>query len=120
MRLFTAVVYLLTAALGAGSALAETGSGHRSEIDLVVPDLSKVSFLGTDGHTLLLFGLGICVLGLVFGLVIYGQLKNLPVHRSMREISRLIYQHCQHYLVTQGKFILILELFIGAIMIVYF
>src|SRR5262249_27783143 len=120
MRLFTAVVYALTAALGAGSALAATGSDHRSEIDLVVPDLSQVSFLGTDGHTLLLFGLGICVLGLVFGLVIYGQLKNLPVHRSMREISELIYETCKTYLVTQGKFILILELFIGAIMIVYF
>src|SRR5262249_1795135 len=74
----------------------------------------------TDGTSLLLFGLGICVLGLVFGLVIYGQLKNLPVHRSMREISELIYETCKTYLVTQGKFILILELFIGTIMIVYF
>jgi K(+)-stimulated pyrophosphate-energized sodium pump len=120
MRLLTAVVYVLLAALGAGPALAAAGSDHRSEIDLVVPDLSQVSFLGTDGHTLLLFGLGICVLGLVFGLVIYGQLKNLPVHRSMREISELIYETCKTYLVTQGKFILLLELFIGAIMIVYF
>jgi K(+)-stimulated pyrophosphate-energized sodium pump len=120
MRLLTAVVYVLLAALGAGPALAAAASGHRSEIDLVVPDLSQVSFLGTDGHTLLLFGLGICVLGLVFGLVIYGQLKNLPVHRSMRDISELIYETCKTYLVTQGKFILILELFIGAIMIVYF
>ncbi len=120
MRLLTAVVYVLLAALGAGPALAAAGSDHRSEIDLVVPDLSQVSFLGTDGHTLLLFGLGICVLGLVFGLVIYGQLKNLPVHRSMLEISELIYETCKTYLVTQGRFILLLELFIGAIMIVYF
>src|SRR5262249_17472282 len=120
MRLLTAVVYVLLAALGAGPAFAAAASGHRSEIDLVVPALSQVSFLGTDGHTLPLFGLGICVLGLVFGLVIYGQLKNLPVHRSMREISELIYETCKTYLVTQGKFILILELFIGAIMIVYF
>src|SRR5262245_15051479 len=120
MRLLTAVVYVLLAALGAGPALAAAASDRRSEIDLVVPDLSQVSFLGTDGHTLLLFGLGICVLGLVFGLVIYGQLKNLPVHRSMREISELIYETCKTYLITQGKFILILELFIGAIMIVYF
>ena len=120
MRLLTAVVYVLLATLGAGPALAAAASGHRSEIDLVVPDLSQVSFLGTDGHTLLLFGIGMCVLGLVFGLVIYGQLKNLPVHRSMREISELIYETCKTYLVTQGKFILILELFIGAIMIVYF
>src|SRR5262245_56984967 len=112
------VVSLTLALLGAGPALAATD--HKSEIDLVVPDLSQVSFLGIDGHTLLLFGLGICVLGMVFGLVIYGQLKNLPVHRSMREISELIYETCKTYLVTQGKFILVLELFIGAVMIVYF
>src|SRR5262245_8349668 len=112
------VVSLALALLGAGPALAATD--HKSEIELVVPDLSQVSFLGIDGHTLLLFGLGICVLGLVFGLVIYGQLKNLPVHRSMREISDLIYETCKTYLITQGRFILILELFIGAIMVVYF
>jgi K(+)-stimulated pyrophosphate-energized sodium pump len=120
MRLFTAVVYVLLAALGAGPALAAAGSDHKSEIELVVPDLSQVSFLGIDGHTLLLFGLAVCVLGLVFGLVIYGQLKALPVHRAMREISELIYETCKTYLITQGRFILILECFIGAIMIVYF
>ena len=50
----------------------------------------------------------------------FNTLKNLPVHRSMREISELIYETCKTYLITQGKFILILELFIGAIMVVYF
>jgi K(+)-stimulated pyrophosphate-energized sodium pump len=123
MRLLTvlvnlAIVNLALVALGAGNALA--ASDHRSEIDLVVPDLTQVSFMGINGHTLLLFGLGVCVLGLVFGLVIYGQLKNLPVHRAMREISELIYETCKTYLITQGRFILILELFIGAIMVVYF
>ncbi|HKA29541.1 MAG TPA: sodium-translocating pyrophosphatase, partial [Candidatus Binatia bacterium] len=123
MRLLTvlvnlAIVHLALVTLGAGNALA--ASDHRSEIDLVVPDLTQVSFMGINGHTLLLFGLGVCVLGLVFGLVIYGQLKNLPVHRAMREISELIYETCKTYLITQGRFILILELFIGAIMVVYF
>ncbi len=120
MHRLTAVVYVLLAALGAGPALAAAGTDRRSEIDLVIPDLRQVAFLGTDGHTLLLFGLGVCVLGLVFGIVIYGQLKNLPVHRSMREISELIYETCKTYLITQGRFILILECFIGAIMVVYF
>ena len=69
-----------------------------------------------NGRTLLQRGLGVCVLGLVFGLVIYAQLKNLPVHQSMREISELIYETCKTYLITQGKFILLLEVFIGAIM----
>jgi len=65
-------------------------------------------------------GLIIPVLGLVFGLLIYQKLKNLPVHQSMREISELIYETCKTYLVNQGKFLLILWLFIGAIAAVYF
>ncbi|HZH89700.1 MAG TPA: sodium-translocating pyrophosphatase [Pyrinomonadaceae bacterium] len=91
------------------------------EANLVLPDLSRVEFLGgIDGHTLLLLGLIVCALGLLFGLVIYKQLKNLPVHKSMREISELIYATCQTYLGTQGKFIMILWLFIGAITAIYF
>ena len=72
------------------------------------------------GTRLLSAGIVVCLLGLVFGLVIYCQLKNLPVHKSMLEISELIYETCKTYLVTQGKFILLLEVFIGAIMVVYF
>ena len=58
--------------------------------------------------------------GCLFGLVIYKQLKNLPVHKSMLEISELIYETCKTYLVTQGKFLVILEIFIGAIIVFYF
>ncbi len=90
------------------------------EAGLILPDLGLVSFHGIDGHTLLLGGILVCVLGLLFGLVIYTQLKNLPVHQSMREISELIYETCKTYLVTQGKFLLILELFIGVIIAFYF
>ncbi|MEO6195889.1 MAG: sodium-translocating pyrophosphatase, partial [Thermoanaerobaculia bacterium] len=93
-----------------------------SEADLVLPDLSNpnVTFFGMTGHNLLLGGLFVCVLGLVFGMVMYTQLKNMPVHRSMREISELIFETCKTYLTTQGKFILLLELFIGIVMFVYF
>jgi K(+)-stimulated pyrophosphate-energized sodium pump len=93
-----------------------------SEADLVLPDLSNpdVTFFGMTGHNLLLGGLFVCVLGLLFGLVMYTQLKNMPVHRSMREISELIFETCKTYLTTQGKFILLLELFIGIVMFVYF
>ncbi|MBV9610502.1 MAG: sodium-translocating pyrophosphatase, partial [Acidobacteria bacterium] len=73
-----------------------------------------------DGHRLLTVGLLFCVLGLLFGLVIYMQLKNLPVHRSMREVSELIYETCKTYLVTQGKFLLLLEAFIAVIIVLYF
>ena len=98
----------------------QTQSIHKSELDLELPDLSQVQFLGVQGDTLLLFGLGVCVLGLLFGLVIYRRLERLPVHRSMREVSELIYATCKTYLITQGKFILLLEVFIGSIMVVYF
>ncbi len=101
-------------------ALAGAPVAHASEAELVVPDLASQSFFGLSGHQLLLFGMGICVLGLLFGLVMYTQLKNLPVHRSMREISELIYETCKTYLMTQGKFILLLWLFIGAISVFYF
>jgi K(+)-stimulated pyrophosphate-energized sodium pump len=90
------------------------------EANLVLPDLGAVDFQGVNGRTLLMGGLGVCLLGLAFGLVIYTQLKNLPVHRSMLEISELIYETCKTYLITQGKFILILEVFIGVIMVFYF
>ena len=91
-----------------------------SEAELKLPDLAQVSFFGFDGHTLLLFGLGICLLGMAFGVWMYNHLRNLPVHRSMREISELIYETCKTYLITQGKFILFLWAFIAAIMCYYF
>jgi K(+)-stimulated pyrophosphate-energized sodium pump len=91
-----------------------------SEADLVLPDLGSQEFLGINGHDLLLGGLVVCVLGLLFGVFMYVQLKNLPVHRSMREISELIYETCKTYLVTQGKFILLLEAFIGVVIFIYF
>ena len=90
------------------------------EANLLIPDLGSVLFLGVPGSTLLMGGLAVCALGLLFGLVIYSQLKRLPVHESMREISELIYETCKTYLTTQGKFILLLWVFIGSIVAVYF
>src|SRR5678816_1355414 len=83
------------------------------EASLVLPDLGQVDVGGYNGRTLLMIGIGVAVLGLLFGLVILNQLKNLPVHRSMREVSELIYETCKTYLVTQGKFILLLWVFIA-------
>jgi K(+)-stimulated pyrophosphate-energized sodium pump len=95
-----------------------------SEADIKVPDLKNqsvsVTFLGLSGHNLLLWGLLICVLGLVFGFVMFNGLKKLPVHKSMRDISELIYETCKTYLFTQGKFIMLLWAFIGLIILVYF
>jgi K(+)-stimulated pyrophosphate-energized sodium pump len=91
------------------------------EANLVLPDLAQATFLGgTNGRTLLMWGLLVCALGLLFGMATYTQLRNLPVHRSMLEISELIYETCKTYLITQGKFLLILEIFIGAVIVLYF
>jgi K(+)-stimulated pyrophosphate-energized sodium pump len=102
------------------SAQGHAGGG---EANLTLPDLKSVSFsnfFGLNGHALLSIGLLFCVGGLLFGLAIYVQLKNLPVHRSMREISELIYETCKTYLITQGKFILVLWVFIAVIISMYF
>ena len=103
--------------LGGGMVPAQEVGG---EANLKLPDLSQVSFLGVNGHQLLLYGIVICMFGLLFGLMIFTRLKNMPVHRSMREISELIYETCKTYLVTQGRFLLLLEIFIAAVIILYF
>jgi len=90
------------------------------EASLKLPDLSQATFVGMTGRTMLQWGLLVCLLGLAFGLVIYSQLKNMAVHQSMREISELIYETCKTYLITQGKFLMILELFIAVIIVFYF
>ncbi|MFL5276989.1 MAG: sodium/proton-translocating pyrophosphatase, partial [Myxococcales bacterium] len=103
-----------------GLALLCAPAALADEANLLLPDLAKVEFLGMSGRSLLLLGFIVCILGLAFGLSISAQLKRLEVHRSMLEVSELIYETCKTYLVTQGKFILMLEVFIGVIMVVYF
>jgi len=110
------VAWLLSAASTFAQATEEAGG----EAALKLPDLTQVQFLGIDGHKLLLFGILFCVFGLIFGLVIYSRLKNLPVHKSMRDISELIYETCKTYLITQGKFLIVLWLFIAVVIVLYF
>jgi K(+)-stimulated pyrophosphate-energized sodium pump len=117
-RVFYSIAALAFTALAATPSFAQS---HGGEVNLQLPDLRQVSFFGgINGHNLLLAGIVICMLGLLFGLAMYMNLKKLPVHRAMREISELIYETCKTYLITQGKFILILEVFIGAIIVLYF
>jgi K(+)-stimulated pyrophosphate-energized sodium pump len=127
-RLVAPILLLLALAAAPGVAVAAQppAASERAappaggEANLVLPDLSTVEFRGVNARTLLGGGLVICALGLGFGLFVFAQLKNLPVHQSMREVSELIYETCKTYLITQGKFILILEVFIGVIMVFYF
>jgi K(+)-stimulated pyrophosphate-energized sodium pump len=118
-RQYKAVVALLGLLLPT-FAYAQPEHGGGGEANLVLPDLSTVSFFGINGHALLMIGLLFCVGGLLFGLAIYVQLKNAPVHRSMLEISELIYETCKTYLITQGKFIMLLWIFIAVIISLYF
>ncbi|HKN70471.1 MAG TPA: sodium-translocating pyrophosphatase [Terriglobales bacterium] len=114
-----ATLLLLTAgyALAQPAAPAAEAGG---EAALKLPDLSSVSFLGVNGHSLLMIGLLFCVFGLGFGMAIFMRLKNLPVHRAMREISELIYETCKTYLITQGKFLMLLWAFIAVVIVLYF
>src|ERR1700730_17719737 len=109
----TSVALATLLLLTAGCALAqpaEQTTEAGGEAALKLHDRSSVSLLW------LLF----CVFGLGFGMVIFMRLKNLPVHRSMREISELIYETCKTYLITQGKFLMLLWAFIAAIIVLYF
>ncbi len=114
------VVLLTVLAAGAGLLARVPEEAVGGEANLKLPDLSTVNFLGINGHTLLLYGIVICVFGLIFGMTIFMRLKNMEVHSSMREISELIYETCKTYLITQGKFLLLLEIFIAIIIVLYF
>jgi K(+)-stimulated pyrophosphate-energized sodium pump len=100
--------------------LQEAAAGGHSELDLLLPDLAAAQFSGISGRTLLLIGLAVCAIGMLLGLLASNKLARMPVHKRMLEVSDLIYETCKTYLITQGKFILLLELLIGSVMVVYF
>jgi len=98
-----------------------TSQAFAGEADLRVPDLSTVPLIfNLNGRLLLMLGIIVCAFGAFFGVFQYGQIKKLPVHKSMKDVSELIYTTCKAYLVQQGKFLIILEILIGAVMVAYF
>jgi len=105
-------------AAGTVPAVAHHGGGEDS---LVVPaQMDTLEFFGLPASHLLMLGLIVSALGVVFGMVIFFQLKNAPVHKAMLEVSELIYETCKTYLITQAKFLGLLWLFIGAVIVVYY
>ncbi len=126
MRLIRRVALVFTLAMLMSPALLaaqpDDAAHHRpgGEVNIQLPDLNQGDFLGMTGHQILLSGLVVCVLGLLFGFWTYTAVKNLPVHKSMSDVSAIIYETCKAYLIQQGKFLLILELFIGTVMVAYF
>ncbi|MFZ0979071.1 MAG: sodium-translocating pyrophosphatase, partial [Candidatus Acidiferrales bacterium] len=121
-RIFAALGAIAFALMGTPALAGAAQESAGGEASLKLPDLSQVNFLHdtVDGHKLLMWGLLFCVFGLAFGMTIYIRLKNLPVHRSMREISDLIYETCKTYLINQGKFLFLLWIFIAAVIVLYF
>jgi len=122
LTLAAAPAALAQSRAGAPAVAAAPPPSHQAggEANLKIPDLAQVSFGGMTGRSLLQLGILVCFLGFVFGLVIFKQLQGLPVHTSMREISELIYETCKTYLITQGKFLMILWVFIAVIVVFYF
>jgi len=117
------VVLSAFAVVAPATAFAKGQSAHHGggEASLALPDLGSVTFVGgINGHTLLLFGLIVCALGMVFGIAAYSRIRGLPVHQSMAEISDLIYETCKTYLIQQGKFLLLLWVFISLTVMIYF
>ena len=111
IKKFTSLMALLTMfAVGVSPALA-------SEADLVVPNIKQVC---SYGHDLLLIGLGISVIGLIFGLVEFLKIKKLDVHKAMDEVGNTIFETCKTYLIQQGKFLFVLEVLIGLCIAFYF
>lgn len=113
-------VLLLALAGCAGGGANQTPASGGGEANLKLPDLNSVTFFGIGGRTLLMFGMIICVAGLIFGLITYNRLKNLPVHASMREVSELIYQTCKTYLAQQMRFLGVLWAFIAVVVLIYY
>ncbi len=95
-------------------------SAAANEADIVLPDFALVSLNGVTGTTLLGGGIGICILGLLVGMVMFAQVKGLPVHKAMLEISELIYATCAQYVLTQAKFIGQLWSLIAIVVVAYF
>jgi K(+)-stimulated pyrophosphate-energized sodium pump len=117
-KFFRTLGYLTFVLFFASTAFAAPHGG--GEMNLVLPDFSQVSFIGFTGTQLFQFGLIVCVMGLAFGVLTFARIKRLHTHPSMLEISELIYETCKTYLVTQGKFIMILEAFVSVIIVFYF
>ena len=121
LAVLTLAALSVFAVIAPATAFAKGAHHGGGEASLALPNLGSVTFAGgINGHTLLLFGLIVCALGMAFGIAAYAKIRGLPVHQSMAEISDLIYETCKTYLLQQGKFLLLLWVFIGAIVLLYF
>ncbi len=87
-----------------------------SEADLMMPQ----GFAQSSDDKLLYWGFLIVVLGLLFGFWQFNQVRKIKAHKSMLEIGEVIFKTCSTYLKQQGKFLILLFIFIGAAIALYF
>ena len=117
-KFFLTLIALLT------TPLAFVGKAFAGEADIHLPDLSTTSFTVfghlLSGLSMMHWGLVVCVLGLAFGLYQYRQTTALPVHKSMSDVSQIIWETCKTYLFQQGKFLTVLWVLIGSCIAYYF
>ena len=98
------------------SAIALPALSFASEADLKMP-----KGFSTDPNTNILYwGFLIVALGLLFGFWQFSKVRKLKAHKSMLEIGNVIFKTCSTYLKQQGKFLIVLFLFIGAAIALYF
>jgi len=114
-KAFIRIAILLAALFGSANVFA-------GNADINLPSLQNVSFLNGNlpAHAILLFGLAVCVVGALFGIFQYKQTRALPVHKSMGDVSNIIWETCKTYLLQQGKFLAALWILIAFCMIYYF
>jgi K(+)-stimulated pyrophosphate-energized sodium pump len=90
------------------------------EADIKLPDVKGADFGGLSGNAIMMIGLGITVIGMLFGLLQYKQTVALPAHKSMLAVSNIIWETCKSYIIQQGKYLSVLWLLIAVAIIGYF
>ncbi len=88
--------------------------------DMHFPDFGQITVLGVSGNAIMLVAAAICLVGVAFGLILFSQVRKMPVHKAMLEVSELIYETCKTYLLTQIRFIMLLALFVGTVIALYY
>ncbi|MDR1484828.1 MAG: sodium-translocating pyrophosphatase [Planctomycetaceae bacterium] len=108
---FSFVLLLLTTPFALGS-----------EADIIIPHLSVGKFdtlFGINGWLLLFLGLSVVIVTLVISLYLFVEVRKLPVHKSMSNVSDVIFKTCSTYLLQQGKFLIWLFFCIAAVYLVF-
>lgn len=107
MTMFAALLSLLFAA----------SPTFASEASLVVPNIQAAN---PTYYNILLIGIGVSIVGLIFGFIEFLKVRGVKAHKSMTDVGDTIFETCKTYLIQQGKFLIALEILIGLCIAFYF